>query len=56
MKKPDGRVVYDVSVTSGVLTVTAGAWIQYGAAAGLATFGGLVIALSVYAAERLSGR
>ena len=56
MKKPDGRVVYDVSVSIGVLTVTAGAWIQWGTAVALVSFGVLVIALSVYAAERLLGR
>jgi hypothetical protein len=57
MKKPvDPRIAYDVTVSIGVLALTAAAWMQYGAPAGLATFGVLVVGLSIYAAERLSGR
>ena len=52
----DGRLIYDISVLTGVATVTAGVWMNYGTAPALITFGSLVIGLSVFAAERLSGR
>lgn len=50
------RLIYDATVLTGVSAVTAGAYLKFGLAAGLITFGTLVLALSIYAAERLSGR
>jgi hypothetical protein len=36
--------------------VTSGVYLKFGTAAALITFGAMVIGLSVFAAERLSGR
>lgn len=52
----NGRLIYDLIISTGVLAVSAGAWLKFGLPEGLATFGVLVIALSIYAAERLAGR
>lgn len=54
MKKPSFQTVYDLTVTTGVATVTAGVYLQYGVPPALMAFGALVIALSVYAAERMA--
>ena len=49
-----GRLTYNLSVTVGVLAMTVGAWLEHGIAAGAATFGALVLVMSVYAVERLN--
>ena len=49
-----GRLIYNLSITVGVLAVSAGAWLEYGFPAGAATFGVLILVMSVYAVERLN--
>lgn len=50
------RLIYDITVSIGVASVTSGVYLKFGTAAALITFGAMVIGLSVFAAERLSGR
>ena len=49
----DGRVIYDLSIATGVVAVTAGVSMKYGPAIALMVFGGLVIGLSLFAASRM---
>lgn len=51
--KLNRKTVYDVSITTGVGAVSGGLYLMHGPATALIAFGALVIALSVYAAERL---
>lgn len=47
--------MYDIAMLLGVLLMTAGVWVQWGAGLALICAGGLVVALTVFGAA-VSGR
>lgn len=52
--RPTVAQIYNLALLVGISCTSAGVWIELGRGAGLITLGVLVLALTIYGAERLS--